>query len=172
MNDLQGFRCWAVGWGQTALWAEGTVEYSTTLKAAGLNFMRRDYCIEHGEYGEEDVASDHFCAAKKPADGETLTAAGGAGCKGDDGGPLICDVFGQATLVGIQDGYDATNCGKKGYPNQYLDLSAISILTRKFLTLECQDFQFTFGGEFRPKNSFLPPVFIDLGPSHMTSLNF
>ena len=148
MNDLQGFRCWAVGWGQTALWAEGTVEYSTTLKAAGLNFMRRDYCIEHGEYGEEDIASDHFCAAKKPADGETLTAAGGAGCKGDDGGPLICDVFGQATLVGIQDGFDATNCGKKGYPNKYLDLSAISILTRKFLTLECQEFQFTCCGEF------------------------
>ena len=133
MKDLQGFRCWAVGWGQTEQWADGSGEYSTTLKAAGLNFMKRDYCLKHSNYEDDDVASDHFCAAKKPATDETLTAAGGAGCKGDDGGPLICDVFGQATLVGIQDGFDSTNCGSKGYPNKYLDLSAISIVTRKFL---------------------------------------
>ena len=133
MEDLQGFRCWTVGWGQTEQWTDGTGDYSTTLKSAGLNFMKRDYCLEHSEYDTDDVAEDHFCAAKKPADGETMTAAGGAGCKGDEGGPLICDVFGQATLVGIQDGFDSENCGKKGYPNKYLDLSTISILTRKLL---------------------------------------
>ena len=132
MADLQGFRCWAVGWGQTEQWTDGTETFSTTLKSAGVNFMKRGYCLTHSNYGVDDINSKHFCAAKKPAAEETLTAARGAGCKGDDGGPLICDVFGQATLVGIQDGYDAENCGEKGYPNKYLDLSTVQIVTRKF----------------------------------------
>lgn len=135
MADLQGFRCWAVGWGQTQQWTDGTGDYSTNLESAGLNFMKRDYCLEHSKYGtdetDETVSENHFCAGKKPADEDTMTAAGGAGCNGDEGGPLICDVFGQATLVGIQDGFDSKKCGQKGYPNKYLDLSSISILTRK-----------------------------------------
>ena len=142
MEDLQGFRCWALGWGQTQQWSngDGDKDYSTNLKSAGLNFMNRDYCLKHSKYGTDDtketVSEDHFCAGKKPdgetAEGETpLTAAGGAGCDGDQGGPLICDVFGQATLVGIQDGFDSDKCGMKGYPNKYLDLSSISIFTRK-----------------------------------------
>ena len=131
MNDLQGFRCWAVGWGQTEQWTDGTESFSTYLKSAGVSFMKRDYCLTHSNYEDANLDSNHFCAAKKPADDEILTAEGGAGCKGDDGGPLICDVFGQATLVGIQDGYDAENCGKKGYPNKYLDLSTVHVVTRK-----------------------------------------
>ena len=146
MESLQGFRCWAVGWGVTQLWKDGTEQLSTYLKSAGVNFMRRDYCLAHSYY--DLISSDHICAGKKPIDGETndgdigatckdggaCTADGGAGCKGDEGGPLICDIFGQATLVGIQDGYDAENCGNKGYPTKYLDVSTVQIITRKFLS--------------------------------------
>ena len=140
INDMQGFRCWAAGWGKDA---NGL--FSTSLQSVGVNFMTRDYCLKHSHYSDDDsLDSDQFCAGAKPEDtneqsvfGEYLTSEGGAGCEGDDGGPLVCDVYGVATLVGIQDGFSDENCGKEGYPTKYRALSPLKILTRKFITIHC-----------------------------------
>ena len=136
INDLQGFRCWAAGWGK-----DENGLFAKTLESVGVNFMTRDYCLKHSHYSENDsLESDQFCAGAKPEDtneqsilGEYLTSKGGAGCEGDDGGPLVCDVYGVATLVGIQDGHSTENCGQEGYPTKYRALSSLKILTRKFL---------------------------------------
>ena len=138
INDMQGFRCWAAGWGKDA---NGL--FATSLQSVGVNFMTRDYCLKHSHYSENDsLDSDQFCAGAKPEDtngqstlGGYLTSEGGAGCEGDDGGPLVCDVFGVATLVGIQDGHSSENCGKEGYPTKYRALSPLKILTRKFIIM-------------------------------------
>ena len=103
--------------------------------------MKRDYCIQHSLYDGTTLDATQYCAGSKPVDTNTkqtidgveyaLTSAGGAGCDGDNGGPLICDVHGTATLVGIQNGFDANNCGQEGYPTKYLDISNLELLTRK-----------------------------------------
>lgn len=103
--------------------------------------MKRDFCLQHSLYdGTSDLASNQYCAGVKPNDNNNkntvtdkyLTSTGGAGCDGDNGGPLVCDVHGVATLVGIQNGFHANNCGAEGYPTKYLDISNLEILTRKF----------------------------------------
>ena len=103
--------------------------------------MKRDYCLQHSLYdGTTDLDSNQYCAGAKPKDSNNkntvtdkyLTSAGGAGCDGDNGGPLVCDVHGVATLVGIQNGFNAGNCGAEGYPTKYLDISDLGILTGKF----------------------------------------
>ena len=60
-----------------------------------------------------------------------FTSAYHAGCVSDSGGPLICDVHGTATLVGIQNGFDANTCGQKDYPTKYLVISNLDFPTRK-----------------------------------------
>ena len=138
INDMQGFRCWAAGWGKDA---NGL--FAKHLQSVGVNFMTRNYCLKHSHYSEEgSLESDQFCAGAKPEDtngesalGGRLTSEGGAGCDGDDGGPLVCDVYGVATLVGIQDGFSEENCGKEGYPTKYRALSPLKILTRKSIII-------------------------------------
>ena len=104
--------------------------------------MKRDYCINHSHYTAVNLLENQYCAGSKPdenngvntVDGEDyfLTSQGGAGCDGDNGGPLVCDIHGIATLVGIQNGFDSANCGEEGYPTKYLDISNLELLTRKF----------------------------------------
>jgi len=102
--------------------------------------MKREYCLQRSFYNEDSLESNQYCAGAKPLDtnnqndlGNTVTSAGGAGCEGDNGGPLVCDVHGVATLVGIQNGFEDGNCGAEGYPTKYLDISNLELLTRKFV---------------------------------------
>ena len=102
--------------------------------------MSRDYCLEHSLYDGTSLDDNQYCAGAKPvstnnknlATDKYLTSVGGAGCDGDNGGPLVCDIHGVATLVGLQNGFKDGNCGGEGYPTKYLDISDVELLTRKF----------------------------------------
>lgn len=139
IEELHGHRCWSVGWGKTT--ADGAGAYSSKLQAAGVSLMERTYCLAHSLY--DTINENEYCAGPQPADGNNknlltdsfLTSSGGAGCDGDNGAPLICDVFGVATFVGIQTGYKEGECGAEGYPTQYLDISDIGVRRE----LECRD---------------------------------
>ena len=66
--------------------------------------MSQQYCTDHSFW---QVRSGYLCAGLPPSDSTPMTGwkhvtAGGKGtCQGDFGAPLICDIDGSATLVGI-----------------------------------------------------------------------
>ena len=100
--------------------------------------MSRDYCLEHSLYDGVSLDESQYCAGPKPVSTNNkntvtdkyLTSVGGAGCDGDNGGPLVCDIHGVATLVGLQNGFKngPQNCSKERKINQ--DFSWMSKLLK------------------------------------------
>ena len=98
-NFVPGSRCWIAGWG-----ADETGRGQNTLKQAGLNTMSHEYCkakswfSQYYRYMKEE---DELCAYAPDLDGNGYLDPGTDSCKGDSGGPLICERNGKPELTGI-----------------------------------------------------------------------
>ena len=60
---------------------------------------------------------DDLCAGAPGVDGSPLIDAGEITCKGDSGSPLICNVDGRATMVGLVS--RGVGCAFQGYPGLF-----------------------------------------------------
>ena len=99
----------------------------------GLNLFKRSYCIEHTLYPDTgdlfELTEGNICAGMPHnnqslinSQGNHVTRAGADYCKGDAGGPLICDLNGTMTLIGII--AKGRMCGKEGFPGIYTNIQA------------------------------------------------
>ena len=133
-----GARCWIAGWGKYERYAQ----LSPKLLQTGLNPFSNEYCkskrTHYRRYRfsllkyhklflcSRRLQNTEFCAGFPDLDGDGLTDGGPDSCNGDSGSPLICDVKGQARLVGIVSWGPVTNygptCGKEGSPGVYSDV--------------------------------------------------
>ena len=115
INKYNGAACWNAGWGT----AEVGGAFSDTLQSIGLNLMSQGYCTDHSFWEVED---GYMCAGLPPNDSTPMkgwkhvTAGGKETCQGDFGSPLVCDIDGIGTLIGINSDGDLTECGLAGKP--------------------------------------------------------
>ena len=69
-----------------------------------MNHPTQAYCTDHSFW---EVKDGHICAGLPPNDSTPMqgwkhvTAGGKETCQGDFGAPLICDIAGTVTLIGI-----------------------------------------------------------------------
>ena len=115
IDKFNGVPCWNIGWGTDQLGDS----YSRTMKSIGLNLMSQNYCTAHSFWEVED---GHLCGGLPPNDTTPImgwkhvTAGGKEACHGDYGAPLVCDINGKATLIGVHSFGDLTECGLAGRP--------------------------------------------------------
>ena len=115
IDKFNGVPCWNIGWGTDELGNS----YSRRMKSIGLNLMSQNYCTAHSFWEVED---GYLCGGLPPNDKtptmgwKHVTAGGKEACHGDYGAPLICDINGKATLVGVHSFGDLTECGLDGRP--------------------------------------------------------
>ena len=115
INSYNGAACWNAGWGTAEV--EGV--YSDQLQSIGVNLMSQGYCTDHSFWEVED---GNICAGLPPNDltpmkgWKHVTAGGKETCQGDFGSPLVCDIDGIATLIGINSDGDLNECGLPGKP--------------------------------------------------------
>ena len=114
-----GKACWVGGWGTTE-WRGST---SDVLMSVGVNVFSDEYCRQHSLYGNS-IQDDELCAGLPATNltslnslGNHITTGGKDACKGDSGGPLICEVDGHAVLTGVVSW--GVKCGLDGYPGIY-----------------------------------------------------
>ena len=125
INKYNGAACWNAGWGT----AEVDGAFSDSLQSIGINLMSQGYCTDQSFWEVED---GHFCAGLPPNDSTPIkgwkhvTAGGKETCQGDFGAPLICDIDGIATLIGINSDGDFTECGLPGKPAIHVGLSDLT----------------------------------------------
>ena len=121
INRYNGAACWNAGWGT----AEFGGVYSDQLQSIGVNLMSQGYCTDHSFW---DIEDGNICAGLPPNDStptkgwKHVTAGGKETCQGDFGSPLICDIDGTATLIGINSDGDLTECGLPGKPAIHVDV--------------------------------------------------
>ena len=103
--------------------------FSDELQSIGINLMSQDYCTDHSFWEVED---GYMCAGLPPNDSTPMkgwkhvTAGDKGTCQGDFGAPLICDIDGTATFVGINSDGDLTQCGLAGKPAIHLNLNELT----------------------------------------------
>ena len=128
LEEHHGAQCWVGGWGHTFYAGQS----SNTARSVGLNLFSREYCLKHSFYQDSNLFAlneDAFCAGiphnKETATnsaGYHVTQKGADSCKGDSGGPLICDINDRITFVGIvSKGY---RCNAEGWPGIYTNVQA------------------------------------------------
>jgi hypothetical protein len=116
-DPFAGQHCWIAGWGYTRFgetwWGGvGGSRLASTLQEAGINIFSNQYCADHSHMTLVDKLEDvttsaqlqtynEFCAGIADNDGDGKIDGDIDACSGDSGGPLICDVNGTPTLVGI-----------------------------------------------------------------------
>jgi len=125
INKYNGAACWNAGWGTAEI--GGT--HSDQLQSIGINLMSSEYCSDHSFW---NVEKDYMCAGLPPSDSTPMTgwkhvtAAGKETCQGDFGAPLICDIDGTATFIGINSDGDLNECGQAGKPAIHLSIREIT----------------------------------------------
>ena len=125
INKYNGAACWNAGWGT----AEIDGSFSDTMQSIGINLMSREYCTDHSFW---EIEEGYICAGMPPNDStpktgwKHVTAGGKETCQGDFGAPLICDIDGTATFIGINSDGDMTECGLIGKPAIHLNVLSIT----------------------------------------------
>ena len=125
LKSYEGARCWNLGWGK----AEINGVWATNLESIGVNLLDKVTCQMRSFW--KNLYENEICAVSAPTKSTKVNGygyhvvAGGKGtCTGDFGAPLLCDIDGVNTLVGINSrGYD--KCGEQGYPSIHVSINSI-----------------------------------------------
>ena len=89
-----------------------------------------------------NLYDNEICAVSAPTDttsingyGYHVVAGGKETCAGDNGSPLLCDINGDITLVGVNSrGYE--ECGAEGYPAIHVSMKSIQTWIDDVITNE------------------------------------
>lgn len=126
-TDYAGQRCWTTGWGKDAFGDYG--KYQNILKEVDVPVLPHGLCqqqLRQTRLGYNYELNPGFLCAG----GEE----GKDACKGDGGGPLVCERGGTWQLVGVVSW--GIGCGQAGVPGVYVKvahyLDWISQITGKF----------------------------------------
>ncbi|XP_026316903.1 uncharacterized protein LOC113228002 isoform X3 [Hyposmocoma kahamanoa] len=126
-TDYAGQRCWTTGWGKDAFGDYG--KYQNILKEVDVPVLAHGQCqqqLRQTRLGYNYELNPGFLCAG----GEE----GKDACKGDGGGPLVCERGGTWQLVGVVSW--GIGCGQAGVPGVYVKvahyLDWISQTTGKF----------------------------------------
>ena len=125
IDKFNGVPCWNIGWGTDELGNS----YSRRMKSIGLNLMSQNYCTAHSFWEVED---GYLCGGLPPNDKtptmgwKHVTAGGKEACHGDYGAPLVCNIDGEATLIGVNSLGDLKECGLDGKPAIHVNVKFIT----------------------------------------------
>ena len=76
-----------------------------------------------------EILNGYICGGLSPNDSTPMkgwkhvTAGGKETCQGDFGAPLVCDIDGTATLIGINSDGDSNECGLDGKPAIHVNVN-------------------------------------------------
>ncbi|XP_014665562.1 PREDICTED: neurotrypsin-like [Priapulus caudatus] len=107
---LAGTKCLISGWGNIA---NSRSYYPRKLQAATLPLISHADCSHYNVYGRK-ITDDMFCAGYLEGGVDT--------CKGDSGGPIVCDIGGNHTLLGVVSW--GVSCGNAYSPGVYTRVSS------------------------------------------------
>ncbi|CAL4107808.1 unnamed protein product, partial [Meganyctiphanes norvegica] len=107
--DYTGHRAVATGWGRT----DNRGNWAHILQEVTLPIWRTESCNARHVY--EILSNQELCAG--PLEGGRDT------CDGDSGGPLILQIRGRWSIVGIVS-WGPTQCGTRGLPGVYTRVDA------------------------------------------------
>ncbi|KAJ0178346.1 hypothetical protein K1T71_006169 [Dendrolimus kikuchii] len=113
-TDYAGQRCWTTGWGKDAFGDNG--KYQNTLKEVDVPILSHGQCqqqLRQTRLGYNYELNQGFICAG----GEE----GKDACKGDGGGPLVCERGGTWQLVGVVSW--GIGCGQVGVPGVYVKVA-------------------------------------------------
>ncbi|XP_037719660.1 uncharacterized protein LOC119553379 isoform X2 [Drosophila subpulchrella] len=114
-SDFTGARCWTTGWGKDAFGEHG--KYQNILKEVDVPILSHQQC-------EQQLRNTRLGYSYKLNPG--FVCAGGEegkdACKGDGGGPLVCDRNGAMHVVGVVSW--GIGCGQVNVPGVYVKVSA------------------------------------------------
>ncbi|KMZ00020.1 uncharacterized protein LOC6738307 isoform X2 [Drosophila simulans] len=114
-SDFTGARCWTTGWGKDAFGEHG--KYQNILKEVDVPILSHQQC-------ESQLRNTRLGYSYKLNPG--FVCAGGEegkdACKGDGGGPLVCDRNGAMHVVGVVSW--GIGCGQVNVPGVYVKVSA------------------------------------------------
>lgn len=126
-TDYAGQRCWTTGWGKDAFGDYG--KYQNVLKEVDVPILSHGQCqqqLKQTRLGYNYELNPGFLCAG----GEE----GKDACKGDGGGPLVCERGGTWQLVGVVSW--GIGCGQPGVPGVYVKVAQyldwIAQVTGKF----------------------------------------
>ena len=141
IDQFEGARCWNPGLsGET----NGRITY---IEPVGLNLLGKRTCQQYSYW--KNLHENEICGAKKPIPinvigseatsknsyGNHVVPAGDEPCLNDFGGPLLCDINGKNTLVGIKSrGFE--DCVTEGYPTVHISSNAIYDWLKNTITEE------------------------------------
>ncbi|XP_017127887.1 uncharacterized protein LOC108146399 isoform X1 [Drosophila elegans] len=114
-SDFTGARCWTTGWGKDAFGEHG--KYQNILKEVDVPILSHQQCesqLRNTRLGYNYKLNPGFVCAG----GEE----GKDACKGDGGGPLVCDRNGAMHVVGVVSW--GIGCGQVNVPGVYVKVSA------------------------------------------------
>ncbi|XP_067644001.1 uncharacterized protein [Eurosta solidaginis] len=113
-SDFTGARCWTTGWGKDAFGENG--KYQNILKEVDVPILSHHQC-------ESQLRQTRLGYSYKVNPG--FVCAGGEegkdACKGDGGGPLVCDRNGIWHVVGVVSW--GIGCGQANVPGVYVRVS-------------------------------------------------
>ncbi|XP_043504915.1 uncharacterized protein LOC122525937 [Polistes fuscatus] len=113
-DDFNGARCWTTGWGKDAFGDFG--KYQNILKEVDVPIVNNQLCesqMRRTRLGPSfNLHPGFICAG-----GEE----GKDACKGDGGGPMVCERHGQWQLAGVVSW--GIGCGQAGVPGVYSRVS-------------------------------------------------
>ena len=96
-----------------------SIPASNILKSVGLNVFSQEYCGQKAESQVQGMLKeDDICVGIPDLDNDGFMDIGESICSGDSGGPLICDVNGAATVMGVASGVWHP-CGTRPTPSVY-----------------------------------------------------
>ncbi|XP_031348097.1 uncharacterized protein LOC116174331 isoform X2 [Photinus pyralis] len=113
-EDYTGQRCWTTGWGKDAFGEFG--KYQNILKEVDVPIMAFGQCqqrLQQTRLGYEFKLHPGFICAG----GEE----GKDACKGDGGGPMVCERGGTWRIVGVVSW--GIGCGQPGVPGVYVNVA-------------------------------------------------
>lgn len=113
-SDYTGHRCWTTGWGKDAFGDFG--KYQNILKEVDVPIINQQQCqqqLRNTRLGYSYKLNPGFICAG----GEE----GKDACKGDGGGPMVCERNGSWQLVGVVSW--GIGCGQVNVPGVYVRVS-------------------------------------------------